>query len=67
MNKQQTVSTYPDAELVPRPDSAELQQAHRAIIQAGKAIEDMMGLPIEERQIITRAMRPSLDKTADVT
>jgi hypothetical protein len=58
-----TSGTYSDAELSQRSDYAELQQARDAIIQAGIAIERLMGLPPEQRAVMSREERRSLTKT----
>jgi hypothetical protein len=55
-----TTSTYPDTEITPASVYSELVQARAAIIQAGKALERAMCLPIEERAVMTRAERREL-------
>jgi hypothetical protein len=58
-----TNGTYPDAELTTAGSHyAELVRARAAIIQAGIAIEQAMGLPLRDRAILSREERRDLTK-----
>jgi len=57
-----TTATYPDVVLMPLDITAELQAARRAVIQAGIALEDALGLLPEQRAIITRHNRRILTR-----